>query len=162
MRPTQEDGELFDNSEPSVQRLDLLVKAGFAKFGNKGDLKFGNEWCTRKLDEWLRGILPEAFEKIDATIETEDGYAWRLLKASRARLHFHRETPDGYDFVQAKGGKSKGWQESKLFLGMWISLTSIPRFAFNARTLVTKVAIPGIMQSVKGKGKAKRSLGRWK
>jgi hypothetical protein len=62
MRPAQEDGNLFNNDELSHQRLDLLVKAGFAKFGNRYDLQFGNEWSTRKLGEWLRSILPEAFD----------------------------------------------------------------------------------------------------
>ncbi|KAF8531514.1 hypothetical protein JB92DRAFT_3092258 [Gautieria morchelliformis] len=56
-------------------------------------------------------MLPAAFEPMDDVAEVGDEFTWRLLKASRSHLSLHREVPDGYDFVDAKGGKSKGWQE---------------------------------------------------
>jgi hypothetical protein len=71
----------------------------------------------------LRDILPAPFEKINDLLKpdvSDHSYIWRLLKASRSHLELHREAPDGYDMISAKGSKSKGWQDSKLFFGMSI------------------------------------------
>ncbi|KAF8498394.1 hypothetical protein JB92DRAFT_3125312 [Gautieria morchelliformis] len=113
------DGNLNDDSEPSLQRVEQLVKLGFARYGAQaGDLESGSNWSTRKLDEWLRMILPIAFDHLDTQMDADDpeAYTWRLCKANRSHLELHRELPDGIDFKDAKGGKSKGWQDSKLYI----------------------------------------------
>ncbi|KAF8581567.1 hypothetical protein K439DRAFT_1514287 [Ramaria rubella] len=67
------------------------------------------------LDDWLREMLPIAFENIKAIPGVfEDEYPWRLLRTSWSHLELHGEKPDGYDVMSAKG-KSKGWKDSKLF-----------------------------------------------
>ncbi|KAF8503160.1 hypothetical protein JB92DRAFT_2833419 [Gautieria morchelliformis] len=109
-------GKLNETAEPNLQRIDQLSKAGFPIFGSPGELEFSNQWSHRKLDEWLREMLPIAFEYMDEVAKDGGEVTWRLLKASRSRLSLHREVPDGYDFVDAKGGKSTGWQDSKLYL----------------------------------------------
>ncbi|KAF8504064.1 hypothetical protein JB92DRAFT_3123106 [Gautieria morchelliformis] len=105
-------------------RLVTLIQEGLDADGNlnddtqAGDLEFGSNWSTRKLDEWLRMILPIAFDHLDMQMDADDpeAYTWRLCKANRSRLELHRELPDGIDFKDAKGGKSKGWQDSKLYI----------------------------------------------
>jgi hypothetical protein len=126
MQSKKEEGELLNDDKLSIQWLNLLVKAGFALFGNHSKIQFANKRSTRRLDQCLRELLLDTFEQIDATSsDNEDGYAWWLLKASHSHLQFHHETPDGYDFISAKGGKSKGWQEAKLYFGKWICLTIV-------------------------------------
>jgi hypothetical protein len=107
-------------------QVDELVRLGFAKIGNRGDHKFSNEWDTDQLDDWLCNTLPTPFKQLELLNPDvhEHNYLWRLLKASRSCLELHRESPDGYDMISAKGSKSKGWQDSKLFFGMWIALST--------------------------------------
>ncbi|KAF8590168.1 hypothetical protein K439DRAFT_1612167 [Ramaria rubella] len=137
------DGSLNHTVEPSLLQIDKLVDLGFAKIGGRGDLKFENDWDTQMLDDWLREMLPIAFENIKAVPGVfEDEYPWWLLRTSRSHLELHREKPDGYDAMSAKG-KSKGWQDSKLFF-------------------VTRLPIPSIIDVIdtlaghshKGKGKS--------
>ncbi|KAF8573954.1 hypothetical protein K439DRAFT_1624706 [Ramaria rubella] len=138
------DGYLNQTSEASPLQIDKLIELGFAKIGSRGILKFGNEWDTQMLDDWLRETLPIAFDQIEAVPGAlDDEYPWRLLKSSRSHLELHRERPDGYDAMSAKG-KNKGWQDSKLFF-------------------VTRLPIPSVIDvldtsvpSHKGKGKAVR------
>ena len=40
-----------------------------------------------------------------------------VLKSHQLHLSFHRELPDGIDLISTKGGKSKGWQDSKIYFG---------------------------------------------
>ena len=83
--------------------------------GSRGDIQFGNEWSTRRLDAWLQELLPAAFKHNDLAPDEE--YTWRLLKSHQSHLSFHRKLPDGVDLVSVKGGKSKGWQDSKIYFG---------------------------------------------
>ena len=66
----------------------------------------------------------------------------------------HRELPDGVNLISAKGGKSKGWQDSKLYFGM------SPNFLVNLLFIhaVTCVPIPDVIHT--GKAKAKRTAGK--
>jgi hypothetical protein len=120
----QPDESLANWREPNPSQIDELVKLGFATIGNKGDLKFGNEWNTKRIDEWLQDLLPVVFEWLDILSDDQDEgkYPWQLLKANRSRLQLHHELPDRYDVLDAKGSKSKGWQDSKLFFGKSITL----------------------------------------
>ncbi|KAF8504948.1 hypothetical protein JB92DRAFT_2833199 [Gautieria morchelliformis] len=102
---------LNETTEPNLQRINQLSEATFAIFRNPGELEFSNQWSTRKLDEWLRQMLPADFEPMDDVAEVGDEFTWRLLKASRSGLSLHREVPDGYDFVDAKGVSQK-WLSS--------------------------------------------------
>ncbi|KAF8580861.1 hypothetical protein K439DRAFT_1619442 [Ramaria rubella] len=111
------DGSLNHTVEPLLLQIDKLVDLGFAKIGGRGDLKFENDWNTQMIDDWLQEMLPIVFENIKAIPSVfEDEYPWWLLRTSRSHLELHREKPDGYDAISAKG-KSKGWQDSKLFFG---------------------------------------------
>ena len=105
--------------EPDFEQIDELSKVGLAKVGGQGDIQFGNEWSTRRVDEWLRELLPPAFKNVREPDQDELDFSWRLLKSNRSNLSFHRELPDGIDLISAKGGKSKGWQDSKLYFGMY-------------------------------------------
>jgi len=91
-----------------------------AKIGQPGDLKFNSGWDAPQLDRWLRQILPTAFDLISESADHE--YPLWLLKLSRSKLALHREIPDGYDAVSAKGHKGKGWQDSKLLFGKSLSI----------------------------------------
>jgi hypothetical protein len=102
-----------------MARVEKLVEDGFAKIGNRGDLQFGTSWSTPRLDEWLRDLLPRAFEHLDTQtypLGERPRYPWRLLKASRSALDLYAAVADGVDFQNAKGGKSKGWQDSRIYL----------------------------------------------
>jgi hypothetical protein len=103
---SQDDGELISKVEPSITRIDQLVKLGLATIGNHDELQFSLEWGTNLLDQWLRETLPQAFELLDAQ-DANDGFAWHLLKAKRSQLELHREEPDSYDFDNVKACKSK-------------------------------------------------------
>ena len=82
--------------------------------GSQGDIQFGNEWSTRRLDVWLQEILLAAFEH---NCVPEEDYVWWLLKSHHSHLSFYREFLDGVDLISAKGGKGKGWQDSKIYFG---------------------------------------------
>ncbi|KAF8505007.1 hypothetical protein JB92DRAFT_3122826 [Gautieria morchelliformis] len=116
-------GKLNETAEPNLQRIDQLSKAGFAIFGSPGELELSNQWSHRKLDEWLREMLPIAFEYMDEV--AKDG------------------VPDGYDFVDAKGGKSKGWQDSKLYL-------------------VSRKQLSDVIHELEGKGVSTSKRSAWK
>ncbi|KAF8580562.1 hypothetical protein K439DRAFT_1619675 [Ramaria rubella] len=137
------DGSLNHTIESLPPQINKLVELGFAKIGRRGVLKFGNELDMQILDDWLHETLPIAFEHIEALPAAfEDEYAWRLFKTSRSHFELHRERPDGYDAMSAKG-KSKGWQDSKLFF-----VTRLP-------ILTITDALDGVsVHSHKGKGKA--------
>ena len=108
------------------------------------------------MDEWLRELLPAAFKQVRESDHDEElEYNWRLLKSNRSHLSFHRELPDGVDLISAKGGKSKGWQDSKLYFGMslYYQLVNLLIHA------VTRLPIPDTIRK-KEKAKAKRTAGR--
>ncbi|KAF8526717.1 hypothetical protein JB92DRAFT_3108133 [Gautieria morchelliformis] len=92
------------------------LQAGFAIFSSPGELECSNQWSHQKLDEWLREMLPIAFEYMYEVAKDGGEVTWHLLKASHLRLCLNNEVPNRYDFVDAKGGKSKGWQDSKIYL----------------------------------------------
>ena len=92
----QENGKLINTTEPDIEQVDELAKLGLAKVGSRGDIQFGNEWSTRRLDAWLQELLPAAFKHNDLAPDEE--YTWRLLKSHRPHLSFHRELPDGVCF----------------------------------------------------------------
>ncbi|KAF8583069.1 hypothetical protein K439DRAFT_106164 [Ramaria rubella] len=95
------------------------------------------------LDDWLRETLLIAFDQIEAVPGAlEDEFPRRLLKSSRSHLELHRERPDGYDAMSAKG-KNKGWQDSKLF---FVTRLPVPSVIDILNTL--------FVHSHKGKGKA--------
>lgn len=98
--------------ESNTKQIDELAKMGLAKVGSWGDIQFGNEWSTQKLNKWLQEILPAAFKH---DLAPGEEYIWWLLKSHRSHLSFHCEFPDGIDLVSVKGGKSKGWQDSKIY-----------------------------------------------
>ena len=114
----QEDGSLKNVHEPTPSEINELVRLGFAMTGNKSEISFGNEWGISRLHNWLKDILPVPSKQLDLLSDAEEHqYPWRLLKASRSRLQLYHELPDGYDVISAKGSKSKGWQDSKLYFG---------------------------------------------
>ena len=123
--------------EPDFERIDELFKVGLAKVGGRGDIQFGNEWSTRRVDEWLRELLPAAFKTVCEPVQDEElEYSWRLLKSNRSHLSFHRELPDGVDLISAKGGKSKGWQDSKLYFGMFLIISYLIYYSYVVQLLV--------------------------
>ncbi|KAF8484138.1 hypothetical protein JB92DRAFT_2837099 [Gautieria morchelliformis] len=109
---------LLEAGQPASPRPSnlQLSKAGFAIFSSPGELECSNQWSHQKLDEWLREMLPIAFEYMYEVAKDGGEVTWHLLKASHLRLSLNHEVPNRYDFVDAKGGKSKGWQDSKLYL----------------------------------------------
>jgi hypothetical protein len=127
---SQDDGELISKAEPSITRIDQLVKLGLAMIGNRDELQFSLEWGTDLLDQWLRETLPQGFKLLDAQ-DANDGFTWRLLKAKRSQLELHREEPDGYDFDNAKACKSKAWQENKIYLGEYMISSAQLRHLIN-------------------------------
>ena len=103
---------------PDFKQIDELSKVGLAKVGGRSDIQFRNEWSTRWVDEWLRGLPPATFKEVGEPDQDKLEYSWRLLKSKRLHLSFHCELPDGVDLISAKGRKSKGWQDSKPYFGM--------------------------------------------
>ena len=104
--------------EPSPSQLDELVKQGFGMIGNKGDIMFRISWDSEKLHNWLRGLLPVPFERLDILWDEDNyPYPWRLLQENHGWLKLQSQVPQGYDFVNAKSAKGKPWQDGKLYVG---------------------------------------------
>lgn len=115
----QADGTLKNTAVPTPQQLDELVKLGFAGIGIKGQYRFGKDWDTARLDQWLQETLPVPFERISLMSDIPDmEYHWRLLRVNRTHVELYRENPDGYDFVDARGSRGKSWHDSRLYVGM--------------------------------------------
>ena len=110
------------------------------------------------MDEWLRELLPAAFKTVCEPVQDEElEYSWRLLKSNCSHHSFHRELPDGVDLISAKGRKSKGWQDSKLYFGMF-PYYQLFNLLFICRS-VTRLPIPDAMRK-KEKAKAKCTAGK--
>jgi hypothetical protein len=74
----QDDRTLKNIIEPNPQQIDELIRLGYATIGNRGEHKFGNDWDTDRLDDWLCDMLPAPFEQIH-----------ELLNPSEALDHPH-------------------------------------------------------------------------
>ncbi|KAF8502413.1 hypothetical protein JB92DRAFT_2833633 [Gautieria morchelliformis] len=109
------DGMLKHTAEPTPQQIDELVKLGFAMIGSKGELWFGKEWDTARLDQWLQDTLPVPFECIDLMADVPDvDPHWQLLRI-----------PHSYDFIDAKGSRGKSWHDSKLYVDIVEAMDSV-------------------------------------
>ncbi|KAF8513273.1 hypothetical protein JB92DRAFT_2830424 [Gautieria morchelliformis] len=142
-RSPKDDGSLKHPTELTPQQIDELMKLGFTTIRSRSQHKFGDNWNTSQIDKWLCEALPVPFERLDLIADLPDHkYQWRLLKACRWHLELHCEMPKGYDMKSAKGCKSKGWQDTKLFFVTHVPITDIIE-------AMEDIA----MQAKKGKGK---------
>lgn len=162
---------MSERQEPNSQLVGQLVKYGLAKIANaQGELQFSNHWKAAEIHQWLKQCLPEAFDYIDLLPEDlESTYPWQLLKTTRKHFELERNTPDGWDLLSAKAGKSKGWYESKLYFGTCSTTQTIYCNIMFIVLSVTRYPIETIVREIsagtstppsklKGKGRAKRSL----
>jgi hypothetical protein len=114
----QAQGVLRQSSKPEGDREGDLESYGLAVFGNKGELKFCQEWSNLRIDQWLREHLPEPFIYLDTKYPAPgEQRHWRLLKPSHNKLRLHRNIAGGYDFNEAKGSRGRSWSDCKIYIG---------------------------------------------
>ncbi|KAF8501352.1 hypothetical protein JB92DRAFT_3099015 [Gautieria morchelliformis] len=87
-------GDLRRSSKPEGDREGDLESYGLVVFGNKGELKFFQEWSNLHSDQWLREHLPEPFIYLDT-----------------------KNIAGGYDFNKAKGRQGRAWLDCKIYIG---------------------------------------------
>ncbi|KAF8495091.1 hypothetical protein JB92DRAFT_2834853 [Gautieria morchelliformis] len=110
-------GDLRQSSKPEGDREGDLESYGLAVFGNKGELKFCQEWSNLRIDQWLREHLPEPFIYLDTKYPAPgEQHHWRLLKPSHNKLRLHRNIAGGYDFNEAKGSRGRAWLDCKIYI----------------------------------------------
>ncbi|KAF8531105.1 hypothetical protein JB92DRAFT_2825259 [Gautieria morchelliformis] len=67
-----DDGSLKHAAELTPQQIDELLNLRFTTIGSRSQHKFGNNWDTDQIDEWLHETLPVPFERLDLIANLPD------------------------------------------------------------------------------------------
>ncbi|KAJ7886277.1 hypothetical protein B0H13DRAFT_2342924 [Mycena leptocephala] len=107
------EGDLRITQCPTAGKVEDLLKKKFAvlKTPDKKDLEFNPNWTQKRIDKWLRELLPLLFKFLDLRYPGVV-YHWVLLgKDQRSLFVMDRETTTGAELDEAKGPSGRKFQD---------------------------------------------------